>query len=85
MECDNFLLECTFCGLGFVSRSVTIFVECFFCFLQIQCVLQDVGSHIATPRDAATEKKLRKLVAENTKLVAEKTKLVAEDWLLSGL
>jgi len=26
--------------------------------LQIQCVLQDVGSHIATPRDAATEKKL---------------------------
>ena len=57
----------------------------FFCFLQIQCVLQDVGSHIATPRDAATEKKLRKLVAEKTKLVAEKTKLVAEDWLLSGL
>ena len=26
--------------------------------IQIQCILQDVGSHIATPRDRATEKKL---------------------------
>ena len=25
---------------------------------QIQCVLQDVGSHVATPRDAATKSKL---------------------------
>ena len=25
---------------------------------QIQCVLQDVGSHVATPRDAATRNKL---------------------------
>ena len=25
---------------------------------QIQCVLQDVGSHVATPRDAATKNKL---------------------------
>ena len=26
--------------------------------MQIQCVLQDVGSHVATPRDAATKSKL---------------------------
>ena len=26
--------------------------------VQVQCVLQDVGSHIATPRNVATEKKL---------------------------
>ena len=26
--------------------------------MQIQCVLQDVGSHVATPRDAATKNKL---------------------------
>ena len=27
-------------------------------FIQIQCILQDVGSHIATPRGVATKAKL---------------------------
>ena len=39
-----------YCGFTHVLHAIV--------FLQIQCILQDVGSHIATPRGVATESKL---------------------------
>lgn len=50
---------------------------------QIQCVLQDVGSHIATPRNVATEKKLCKF--SSSRLEASVATIPAADCDMFGI